>query len=287
MKKIALLLSILSIVSTYSFSQKDLSFVSDGFSPFMNNPASTGSMNRFSTTAIYRNQWPSISNSFITYALALEADTKFGFKTTDKKLNMPIGLNVTSNKQGFFKTQDINIPISIPIELKNSTLAFGIAPGIKNISFHEDVIIIGEPYYFEESTKFNLNSGLFWTGENHYVGISVTNLTEPVHYLYQSERHYNFQAGYKFKVGQHYIYPMLNGTSDFIVSYLRTMNYFQFKEDIFSIGVGYDSQNALSFAGTVRVNNFKLAYVYYQSFSSLSNASSGSHEFRLSYAIGK
>jgi hypothetical protein len=62
-------------------------------------------------------------------------------------------------------------------------------------------------------TALSLNLGVFWYGEKHYVGISVRNLNAPRAGSLQSARPYYFQAAYKFKVGAHYLYPMLNGAN--------------------------------------------------------------------------
>jgi len=287
MKKLLLFLTILSGTSFSSFSQQDPNFSSDGFTPFLNNPAATGSLNRFSVNAIFRNQWPAIPNQNKIMAFMVEGNTKFRFKSSEQQFNMPIGLNVILEKYGLLRIHTINVPISIPIKLRNSTLAMGISTGIKRIEFDSTLLSFGDPIQLQNSTELDLNTGVFWYGENHYLGFSITNFTAQNIGGFKRVRHFNFNAGYKFKIGKHYLFPMLNGTFVDGSNLIRSVVYFQFKEDIFSIGAGLSPRNSYSLAATVKIKQFKLAYVYDYFTSSLSNASGRSYEFRLSYAIAK
>ncbi|MFD1551256.1 hypothetical protein DNU06_12955 [Putridiphycobacter roseus] len=288
MKKLVLSFFVLCLSTTTTFAQSDPNFASDGFSPFWNNPAATGSANSFSTNLIYQNLWPSIPSNFQNFAFNIEADTKFGLKNSMEKLNLPIGLNVVHQQMGLLDMQTINIPISYPIKLKNSTLAIGVSAGIKRITYKlEGTSYFGEQFNYVDGSRFDLNAGLFWTGKNHYLGLSSTNLTQPTFDGYQASRHYNLQAGYRFKVGKHHIYPMLNSVTDLVIINTRIMTYFQFKEDIFSIGAGISSHKNYYLGATIKIMKFKLAYLYYENHSTLSNYSAGSHEVRLSFAIAK
>lgn len=287
MKSLVLLLFVFSMASFCALSQYDPVFTSDGFSPFWNNPAATGSLNKFSANIIYRNQWPSIPGNFNTLGFAIESDIKFGLKSSGKQLNLPIGLNAIFQQVGARRVQTINVPLSIPLKLKNSTLAFGLSAGIKYIKYDWNGFLIGGPSFYEGGRSLDLNAGVFWSGKKHYLGISVTNITSPKFDNYVINPNINFQAGYKFKIGKHYIYPMLNGASGGGFHYVTAMTYFQFKEDVFSLGAGFTPRQSYALAATVSVKQFKLAYVFDNTISTLSNASGGSHEFKLSYAIAK
>ncbi|MFK8039598.1 MAG: PorP/SprF family type IX secretion system membrane protein [Crocinitomicaceae bacterium] len=289
MKKSILLFSVFSMLSFSAFSQTEAIFSTDGFAPFWSNPASTGSFNKFSANAIYRNQWPSIPGNFNTYGFTVEADTKIGFKSTEQKLNIPIGLNAVFTQFGNFNTQTIAVPFSFPFKLRNSTLAIGVSAGVKRAGFIEGMSFYSGAAASASVTKLNLNAGVFWSGKNYYLGFSSTNLTAPIFDIinYKLKRQYNWQAGYRFKVGKHHIYPMLIGASDLITTNLRLITYFQFKEDIFSFGAGFSPRYDYYLGGTVRLKQFKLGYMYDLTTSKLTNASGGSHEFRLSYTIAK
>jgi hypothetical protein len=134
---------------------------------------------------------------------------------------------------------------------------------------------------------FDLNAGVFWSGERHYAGFSVTNSTKPEIDGFQTARSYNVQGGYRFKIGNHYLFPMVSASTIGGFFHLRAINYFQFKEDVFSVGFGYGSKSNITLAATVRVKRVKLAYNYDIVLSRLSNSFAGSHEVRLVYAIPK
>lgn len=287
MKNQILLLLIISVLSGNSFSQQDPLFSSDGFTPFWNNPAATGSFNKFSVNTVYRNQWPALSGNVQNLGFNVEADITFGAKGSDKRLNMPLGINAIFQRIGPQRIQTVNVPLSIPIKIGNSTLAFGVSAGIKNSSTDWSQVTFGDPVPNQDGTVFDLNAGLFWYGKKHYVGISMTNATAPRISNYQLARHYYLQAGYKFNVGKHHIYPMINAGYVQGFSMLRAMTYFQFKEDVFSIGVGYNMRSSFVLGATVSLKKFKLAYLYDFYHSGLSFSAGNAHEVKLSYTIAK
>ncbi len=282
------LILLLSVISISSYSQQDPYFVSDGFTPFWNNPAATASKNTLSANTIYRNQWPALSWNIQNLAFNVEADVHIGGKSDYKNgLNIPLGINAIFEKNGPQRIQTINIPVAVPITLGNSKLAVGVSAGVKNMSVNWAYVTFGDPVPNQDGARFDLNAGLFWYGKRHYVGISGTNLTTPNFGGFQSARHYYLQAGYQFKVGQHAIYPMLNAAYVAGFQTVRTMAYFQFKEDVFSIGLGYNFRSSAAFGATVRIKKFKLAYYFEYFQSTLGNANGNAHEVRLSYSIPK
>ena len=283
------LLLVLSFVSFVSFSQLDPYFSTDGFAPFWNNPAATGSFNQFSVNTVYRNQWPSIPGRFQTLGFNLEADTEFGRRLSENKFNMPIGLNAIFQQHGPHSIQTINVPVSIPIALgEHSKLAVGVSAGIKRSSFDWSFSpFFSQNIFVVDRTDLDLNAGLFWYGKRHYLGLSTTNINRLSGDGFSGEMHYYVQAGYKFSVGKHYIFPMLNSAFQGGFNQTRLMTYFQFKEDLFSVGAGYTFSDAYLFALTGTIKQFKLAYVYDYYISQLTNVSGGSHELRLTYSIQK
>lgn len=271
----------------FSFSQFDPVFTSAGFTPFFFNPAATGSLNTFSANAVYRNQWPSIPGRFQTVGLNFETNTKFKLNASKKEFNMPLGVNAIFETTYWLNKQTVNVPISFPIKLTNSTIAIGASIGIKHVAFNNTFSSFGTTPFSEENTSLDLNTGMFWYGKNHYLGVFMSNLNPPDINFYTTYTNYYLQAGYKFKLGQHYVFPMLDAFYSNGYSSYRTMVYFQFKEDVFSLLVGYQQKDSYLLGGTVRIKHVKLAYVYDITKSVLDNASGGSHEIRLSYTIKK
>lgn len=278
---------LLSFVSITSFAQQDPYLASDGFTPFWNNPAATGSWNKLSLNTTYRTEWPALAGNRQTLAFNVEADAMFGAKGSERALNMPLGFNAIFESYGAQKIQSFNLPICIPIKLGKTTLAFGAAPGLKRVNYDWSQITFGDPAIPNPGTTFDLNAGLFWYGKKHYLGLSATNLNSAKIGTYQRPRAYYLQAGYRFNVGKHHLFPMLDAAYRDGFYTLKAMTYFQFKDDMFSIGAGYSLRSSVLASATLKLKNFKIAYVYQTFISQLNNAQGNAHEVRLSYALPK
>ena len=281
------LLTLFSLCTFTTFAQHDPNFNTDGFTPFWNNPAATGAWNKFSVNATYQNEWPTLMGKSQSVNLSTELDMIWGKNVSDKKFNMPLGLNAMYQINGPQEILRFHLPISVPINIGESTIALGLAPGIRQVSTDWTQIPFNDPVLITNGTAFDLNAGLFWYGKNHYAGLSMTNAIAPVIDGLPTERHVYAQGGYRFKVGKHYLFPMVSASYVDGFYGLQAMSYFQFKEDIFSVGVGYGLISDLKMAATVSFKSFKLAYAYSWNLNKLTTSSIGDHEVRLSYTIPK
>lgn len=293
MRVLALILLMNSFVG---FGQQDPFFVSDGFTPLWTNPASTGSWNKFSANLVGRLQWPGVNGA--PSSAMLNSEYSFQLKN-DHSLNVGIDLILEEIGQGAAVKQNsqiFSVPINYSIKLKESRLAFGLSTGFRRISFSQDAPLIPpqsstDPILPVASagTVFSLDAGVFWSSSKFYLGLSSTQLTAPFfpNISFNGATHYYLQAGYRFKVGQHYIFPQVNLKSDGAGLAFWNLNYFQFKEDIFSIGAGFSAGRELLLAATFRYKRFKIAYNFDLNFGPLSGYTAGSHEVRLSFAVPK
>jgi type IX secretion system PorP/SprF family membrane protein len=282
------LIVLFSLCSLNAFSQVNPTLSTDGFTPFWTNPAATGSWNKFSANATYQNQWPSLSENNQTINISSEWDLMWGGKASKNGFNMPVGLNAMHQSNGTQRILNVNLPISVPIKIGETSLALGLAPGIHKVTTDLTQIVVGDPSPIAASVNaFDLNAGAFWYSERHYAGFSITNATQPEIDGFQTARSFNAQGGYRFKIGKHYLFPMVSASSIDGFFNLRAINYFQFKEDVFSVGLGYGSGSNITLAATVRVKAFKFAYNYTRTLSKLTNGFGSTHEVRLSYAIPK
>ena len=283
----------LSFISLTGFSQLDPYFASDGFTSFWNNPASTGSFNQFSLSTAYQNMPFTGISPHQTFGFTMEKATDFGIKSLNQEFG--VGLNIILQQNGPLMLQTINLPISYSIPVsKHSFLSVGASFGMKrfnydwsNIEPDIDHISMGS------GSDLNLNSGLLWYSEKHYLGLSVTNIKPLLSgevYSYSERRQYNLQSGYRFNLGKHYIYPMVNYTlypGIYPLRFTRIITHFQFREDLFSVGAGFTTNEDFLVALTGNIGHFKLAYVNRFANENLFSFKSFAHEFRLTYAIRK
>jgi type IX secretion system PorP/SprF family membrane protein len=174
--------------------------------------------------------------------------------------------------------QVLKIPISYPIKIKGTNLAIALSPGLMRRNF------MGF-----QSVKFDMDAGLFWYGEQFYLGYSASHVTTPFYQSsgYQTAAHHYLQSGYKFRLGPHHLFPMINFKTDGASFLLEAMTYFQFKNDLFSIGLGYRARSSLMIGASVQLKKFRIGYNYDHFISSLNNANLNAHELRLIFAMRK
>lgn len=117
--------------------------------PLYLNPAFSGTANDHRFIANYRNQWPAISNGFVTYA--------FSYDYNLSEYNSGIGLLITADKAGTagLKSTQANLQYSYRVHIANkwvlaSGLNFGFAS--RNIDFNKLI--------FRDQLAFNGNSGV-------------------------------------------------------------------------------------------------------------------------------
>jgi type IX secretion system PorP/SprF family membrane protein len=279
------------IVPLMSLAQQEPHFSSDGFSSFWQNPASTGALQKLSVTAVGRLHWVGIDSA----PKSIMVNTGYSFDVNGKrdensKGKIGVGINLMKEKVGYQNNWTFQVPLNYQFDLKETYLSVGIAPGFKQINFSP-----GSPPSNPGTGPvipaaiagrfFNLDAGVFWYSDKFYLGLSSTQLAEPSSVGFQAARHYHFQAAYRFSLGEHYIYPQLQVIADGASIAFWNLNYFQFKDDIFSVGAGIGGGRDILLAATFRYENFKIAYNFDWHTGLLSAYTNGSHEFRLSYQI--
>ncbi|MFT4603037.1 MAG: type IX secretion system PorP/SprF family membrane protein [Arenicella sp.] len=295
MKKIYLLLVVVISISGSLQAQQDPHFVSEGFSPFWTNPASFGSWNKFSVNTVGGLEYVGFGDPrqklMVNAEFALPIGEKF---TPNSTFQIGTGINFIATSFGGIKTKIFQVPLNYQFKIQNTTLSIGVSPGFRQLDF---TYVIWVPPtdnpdplipIWRQST-FQLDAGVFWYGEQFYLGLSSTQITTPIYdeLYFQSARHYYLQGGYRFKVGKHYIFPQLQLGFDGATFGFWNLNYFQFKEDIFSVGIGVRAGWNVLFAATARYKQFKIAYNYDLISTPFGGFSKGSHQVRLSFIIDK
>lgn len=284
----SLILSVFLFFSVASQAQQYPVFVSEGFTSFWNNPASFGSWNKFSFNAVGSLQWVGIESA--PRSIMINAEHGVDFETQSdswKNVRFGYGINVIVENVGFQNNFIFTVPLNYQIKIKESFLSIGIAPGFRKLSFDPSWVPPSPGFTIPPSpASFNIDAGLFWFNEKAYAGISSTRINRP-HSGSGGVRHYYVQGGYRFKIGQHYIFPQVHIAANSASTSFWNINYFQFKEDIFSVGLGFSYGSEILFAATARYKFLKLAYNYDLVMNPLSSYTSGSHQLRLSFIIDK
>jgi type IX secretion system PorP/SprF family membrane protein len=132
MRKIFTISFLLSL-ATFCFSQ-DPEFAQYYSAPLYLNPAFAGTANDHRFIANYRNQWPAVSNGFVTYA--------FSYDYNLQNLNSGIGAMLVTDKAGTagLKSTELSFQYSYRVQLADkwvfsSGLNFGVAS--RNIDFNK------------------------------------------------------------------------------------------------------------------------------------------------------
>lgn len=261
------------------------------------NPALTGEKDKWSINLNYRNQWPEIGGTYITYLVGAE----YGFS----KAIQGLGVQVYNDQagDGLINTTALSIPVSKQVKLsKNVLLRIGMQPVFRQKSVDWTRLTFGNQlnnYLGFDSTSVStsystisnvdLNSGFVLDVFKGQVGLAVNNILGPNESFtsgeYRLPIRYTTFISYRFDFGKIAIEPMVcfHSQADFTnLLIANTTSYNHFKlltgvrvNDAAYIGLGYD------------FNFIQVAYSYDHTYSKLSGATGGSHEVALLFRIGK
>lgn len=326
MKKAILLLVGLYFTALLVKGQQDRHYSMFNESPMALNAGATGLFSGdVQLFTSYRSQWSSINpNMFKTISASIDA------KVFEKdNYYFAAGLNFYDDKGGdsYLKTGIYNLSLSTGVEVgDNQFLAFGVQPSyyqrsvdLSQLSWGnqwsgEQFNVLqasGEPAFAESIVKFDLNAGVYYSGEVNrdlYItlGGSVGHITRPsVGFLTPDEKLYrkyilNASAEYKISGSKIYIepsaYAFFQGPNNSVAvgSDLKYMfkesskytGYFDEKSVLF--GLYYRSSD--SFYSKVGINwagiSFGAAYDINISSLSIATKGLGGMEFFLRYRIG-
>jgi hypothetical protein len=287
MKKAIFLLFVLSSVACYS-QQK---FYGEGFTPFVYNPASYGTWNLLSVNTAVSFHDRVDFNQNATYMLSAAAKLQL---VRNSKTFIPLGftggVNFIQQRDAWHSIQEVSFPIGIPMNLGDVYLNASVAPGFHSVEMEQDPFPLLPPGYTAwKSTKFDADIGLMLYNKSFYFGAGLTNALQPRHEKmndYVIARIASAQAGYRIPIRNHFIFPMLqyqNANTSF--HNLDAQCYFVFKDDLFSVGGGYEMNNGFSIGASFQYKGFRLAANTAFHLNKLTNANRKTFEFRLSYLI--
>lgn len=159
-------------------------------SPLYLNPAFSGTASDHRLITNYRNQWPNITNGFVTYA--------FSYDYNMENLNSGLGVLVVADKAGTanLKSNTFNFQYAYKVRLRekwmlSSGLNFGV--GSRNIDFSK--LVFGDQLAFDRNgqatsddpalsnlqstTYFDLGAGFLTYNKKFWLGFSAAHLNRP------------------------------------------------------------------------------------------------------------
>ena len=176
-----------SILLSSSVQAQNDSFVSYSImNPTLHNPAWVGNDRMAHAILQVRSQWTGYKTSFdgkggapssLVFNMSVPITNKFS----------GIGVSLLNETMGPVNNMALNLPLSYKIDLNGSELILGLMPGIisrsqnfNELRFNDSRDPLNKIGTKETQTLFNLTVGaLYSLPRNSYVGLSVSNLTQP------------------------------------------------------------------------------------------------------------
>jgi len=302
-----MLLAISFFVTPWLYAQQDPQFTQNMFNQFSINPAYAGSQGQVCFTTLARQQWMGFDGS--------PATQDFGIHTPFKLFGAEhgVGLTVQNDKYLFNTHQNISLSYAYRFEMGKGKLGLGGRVGYHIFDFNPtwkypyDVVSggVGSPESVipDKAEKINLidySVGAFYNAEDAYLGLSVSNLTNP-ELKYQGTaastssaktnllRHIYVSAGYYYQLPSNPLIVL--APSFFMMTYGQgtqlNFNLNVIYNDKIWGGLSYRVNDALSLLfGFQLYNGLKIGGAYdLNLFSPVGRFSSGSMEFLLSYSF--
>ena len=294
-------------------------------SPVYLNPALTGSTDRARVGVNYRNQWPSLTHSFTTRSVYLDAFIK--------GIESGVGLIVNQHEESFLKYKATEIGAAYSYKLRVSdklVLRTGMQLSYfqKNVNF--EVLIFGNQIdidngqvigpsgeVFDQGLQVNFLSasagGLLYTND-FWLGAAMHHINEPDQsFLGQGSnlsRKFSLHAGYKMKLSDgHRLrtvkYQFQERSVTLAMNYKRQGGFNQLDAGIqlyfqpLVIGGWYrgipiqsvnkviKNESVIALVGLELNQDLSFGYSYDFTVSRLAGSTGGAHEFSLTFSFGK
>ncbi|MGB1003234.1 MAG: PorP/SprF family type IX secretion system membrane protein [Salibacteraceae bacterium] len=280
--------------------------------PLYLNPALAGTSGQHRANLNYRNQWPGIPDSYISYSISYDLNME--------KVNSGVGFYFSRDQAGVGSLSttimggcySYNIKVNRKLAIRP---AVGINYGLRAVDVSKltfgDQLLTGSNTSVQATTindrvgYVDINAGALAYGKDFWAGYSVYHINQPNNSLLGKENfidaRHSVHAGYRL--------PMQKTVKGKIVrSYTVAVNYkAQGKWDQFDVGgywyfdplvvgiwyrgipglkayePGYQNNDAVTMLAGFHFQNFKFAYSYDATISKIWNNTAGSHEISLIY----
>ena len=299
MKKLRIVIILLSTFSLGIHAQQDPEFSQSRSVLTLFNPASVGSNERICLNAAQREQWVGFdgapSQTFVS------ADGAFSFFGADHGL----GLSILNDTYGFYSDLGISFSYAYRFDLGNGKLSAGLNLGLLNKSLDPDWYIpegTGEtqggiqgdpqiPQGKDSNVGFDMGLGIFYKTDNLFLGISTTHLNQSRIRIENATtylvRHYYLTAGYNLQLANPLfeIMPTMVLKSDGKANQIYLNTNVRYNKRFWG-GVSYRAGDAIvGIFGLELFNGVRVGYSYDFSVSKIGKYSSGSHELTIGYCF--
>ncbi|MDE6556186.1 MAG: type IX secretion system membrane protein PorP/SprF [Duncaniella sp.] len=284
--------------------------------PTYYNPAAVGDTDNIRLRGGMRAQWIGIDGAPLTFVGAADMPFKF----LDKKWG--VGAVVQSEKIGLFRNLTADLQFGYKFKLLRGTWTFAIQAGLLNEQFRGSEVYIPDDDDYHQGTDdaipmrdvggnaLDLGVGLRYSRPRFSVGVSLLHANNPT-VTFSGENGEQISGGtsgsdggtakkYQFTAKRMLYFdasgniPVKNTLFELMPS-LIVRSDFQFVDaqvtaralynKLFSFGVGYRWDDAVSVLLGAQLKGFFIAYSYDYHLSHISRASSGSHEVVAGYKL--
>lgn len=273
--------------------------------PLYLNPALAGSNNCSRFAINYRNQWPSLSGTFVTYSASYDKYVQ--------DLHGGVGLLATSDNQadGTLRTTTVSGIYSYHQPLgRDYTLTFGMQASFWQRVLAKDKLSFGDQihpqygftYQTQESlpggsaSNLDISAGTVLYSKYFFAGVAVHHLTEPDESLLNGPPasplpiRYTVHAGANIQLPGKHGYHNESSISPNII-YQRQGQHEELNLGLYINrgpivgGIWYRNGDAVAVLLGVQAKHMKVGYSYDFTTSKLTNVSGGSHEVSLQITL--
>lgn len=297
------LFAILLIGTGKASAQTDAQLTQYWAMPTYYNPGAVGNSDFIKVTASSRIQWVGIPKA--PQAFMGLADSPFKF--LGKRFGA--GVAFMQESAGLYSTLNASLQLAYKIKFMKGELSIGAQVGILSETFKGSQVYNPDDDDYHEGnddgipttdingTALDVAVGLYYTHKKFWVSLSSTHLTQPTitmkddseqekQYEFNTSRICYFMAGCNIPIKNTLfeVLPSVLAKSDFNMFSAEATARIRYNKFL-SGGVAYRWDDAVSVMVGAEYKNFFLGYSYDYPISSISKASSGSHEVFLRYNV--
>lgn len=295
MKKILSFLSFCLLFSIVGRAQQDYQVTHFMFDKVSINPGYVGIHDKLCATGIFRNQWSGFGGEPKTGIFNVHAPVEV--------LKGGLGLTVFSDKLGQMSNTYARLSYSYHLNVLGGRLGIGASAGMASVAFGNDWITpdteaVDDAFIPQgtSSSSLDFDFGVYYAGNNFYVGLSSTHLSAPSldEVFVKLDRHYYFMAGYEYKGlmdGDLDLKPNVLVKSDAVSTQVDINILAEYRKMIWG-GLTYRLSDAIApMVGYIHhLENesegvIKLGYSYGITTSAINQYSNGTHEIALNYCM--
>lgn len=305
LKRIFLFIAMVCIVFIKTNAQQWVEFSQQNQYNLFLNPANAGANSMLNATLAHRSQYTFLSKQAIASQYA-------AFSMPIFAKNYGVGLRIVNDFIGYQRYTTVDVNGAYHLQLKKSTLSFGLGVGIANLSINGRLLRASDGQYDNELVIHNdahlpnenvgsiapsFSFGLHYNINAFSIGAAIQNLNSPKFKLLKNNaetnvflnRTININTSYVIVINKVKLTPTLNYNTDFVKHQFLVEIVTELNNIYFGLAFrGYSGYNNDALIGSVGMKikeKIKIAYAYDYNVSFLNKANYGSHELSINYTL--